>query len=50
MKIAVAGTGYVGLITGVCLAEMGHRVICTDIMEEKFSFLKRGDRLFLSRD
>lgn len=42
MKIAVAGTGYVGLITGVCLAEMGHRVICTDIMEEKIQLLKTG--------
>ncbi|MDA6130878.1 UDP-glucose 6-dehydrogenase, partial [Escherichia coli] len=42
MKIAVAGTGYVGLITGVCLAEMGHHVICTDIKEEKIQLLKTG--------
>ena len=34
-KIAVAGTGYVGLVTGVCLAEVGHQVTCVDIDEEK---------------
>lgn len=42
MKIAVAGTGYVGLITGVCLAEMGHHVVCTDVREEKIQLLKTG--------
>jgi UDPglucose 6-dehydrogenase len=42
MKIAVAGTGYVGLITGVCLAELGHRVICTDINENKIKLLESG--------
>ncbi|URT70236.1 UDP-glucose dehydrogenase family protein [Cytobacillus firmus] len=42
MRIAVAGTGYVGLITGVCLAEMGHHVVCTDIREEKIQLLKTG--------
>ncbi|MBN8204246.1 UDP-glucose dehydrogenase family protein [Bacillus sp. NTK034] len=42
MRIAVAGTGYVGLITGVCLAEMGHHVICTDIRKEKIQLLKTG--------
>ncbi|KON86541.1 UDP-glucose 6-dehydrogenase [Sporosarcina globispora] len=42
MRIAVAGTGYVGLVTGVCLAEMGHHVICTDIQEEKIQLLKTG--------
>ena len=42
MKIAVAGTGYVGLITGVCLAEMGNDVVCTDIREDKVLLLKSG--------
>ena len=35
MKIAVVGTGYVGLVTGTCLAETGNNVICVDINEEK---------------
>ena len=35
MKIAVAGTGYVGLVTGVCLAEHGHTVTCVDVDENK---------------
>jgi len=42
MKIAVAGTGYVGLVTGVCLAEHGHSVICVDIDENKVSLMKAG--------
>ncbi|MGJ7922542.1 UDP-glucose dehydrogenase family protein [Neobacillus sp. LXY-4] len=42
MKIAVAGTGYVGLVTGVCLAEMGHDVTCLDIEEEKIALLEEG--------
>ncbi len=35
MKISVIGTGYVGLVTGVCLAEKGHHVICVDVDQEK---------------
>ncbi|NRY02702.1 UDP-glucose 6-dehydrogenase [Clostridium beijerinckii] len=31
MKIVVAGTGYVGLVTGACLSEIGHNVTCVDI-------------------
>lgn len=42
MKIAVAGTGYVGLVTGVCLAEHGHDVICVDVEEEKIKKMKQG--------
>lgn len=42
MKIAVAGTGYVGLVTGVCLAEKGHSVSCVDIDEKKVSLMSSG--------
>jgi UDPglucose 6-dehydrogenase len=42
MKIAVAGTGYVGLVTGVCLAEIGHNVTCVDIDEIKINLMKLG--------
>ncbi|WHX40381.1 UDP-glucose/GDP-mannose dehydrogenase family protein [Mesobacillus sp. AQ2] len=41
-KIAVAGTGYVGLVAGVCFAEMGHQVICVDIDENKVKLMKSG--------
>jgi UDPglucose 6-dehydrogenase len=40
--IAVAGTGYVGLSTGTCFADMGNRVICIDISEEKIEMLRQG--------
>lgn len=42
MKIAVAGTGYVGLVAGVCFAEVGHDVICVDIDENKVNLMKSG--------
>ncbi|WP_059173419.1 UDP-glucose/GDP-mannose dehydrogenase family protein [Bacillus sp. FJAT-27445] len=42
MKIAVAGTGYVGLVTGVCLAEHGHHVECVDIDGNKVALMKSG--------
>ena len=42
MKIAVSGTGYVGLVTAVCLAEKGHQVSCVDIDENKINTLKKG--------
>lgn len=42
MRIAVAGTGYVGLVTGVCLASKGHQVTCVDVDEEKIKKLKSG--------
>ncbi len=40
MKVAVAGTGYVGLVTAVCLAEIGHTVICVDVDQEKIKMLQ----------
>jgi UDPglucose 6-dehydrogenase len=42
MKIAVLGTGYVGLSTGVCLSEIGHHVTCIDINEQKIDLLRQG--------
>ena len=42
MKIAVAGTGYVGLVTGVALAHIGHYVTCVDVNEEKIKLMKKG--------
>jgi UDPglucose 6-dehydrogenase len=43
MKITVVGTGYVGLVTGTCLAETGNHVLCVDIDSEKVAKLKRGE-------
>lgn len=42
MNIVVAGTGYVGLVTAVCLAEQGHRVVCADVDESKIDLLRQG--------
>ncbi|WDL88468.1 UDP-glucose/GDP-mannose dehydrogenase family protein [Priestia aryabhattai] len=42
MKIAVAGTGYVGLVTGVCLAEHGHSITCVDIDNKKVALMEAG--------
>lgn len=42
-RIAVIGTGYVGLTTGACLASLGHRVVCADVDEDKVERLRRGE-------
>ncbi len=42
MRVCVIGTGYVGLVTGVCLSQIGHQVICVDNNEEKVKLMKSG--------
>ena len=42
MKIAVAGTGYVGLVAGVCFAEKGYDVTCVDVDEKKIEMMRQG--------
>ena len=42
MQVAIFGTGYVGLVSGTCLAEVGHRVVCVDIDQAKIDGLERG--------
>ena len=42
MKIAIVGTGYVGLVTGTCFAEICVNVICVDTISEKIEALKQG--------
>ncbi|HET9236423.1 MAG TPA: UDP-glucose/GDP-mannose dehydrogenase family protein [Oligoflexus sp.] len=42
MRVVMVGTGYVGLVTGTCLAEVGHDVTCVDLSEQKIRLLKDG--------
>ncbi len=49
MNLAVVGTGYVGLVTGTCLAETGNHVICVDNDHEKLKRLKNGDTVIYER-
>ncbi|MCB0235112.1 MAG: UDP-glucose/GDP-mannose dehydrogenase family protein, partial [Anaerolineae bacterium] len=42
-KICVVGTGYVGLVTGTCFADLGNRVVCVDISDEKIAMLQAGE-------
>ena len=50
MKIAVAGTGYVGLVAGVCFAEKGHQVLCVDVDESKVQYMKSGHSPIYEQD
>ena len=43
MKVAIVGTGYVGLISGSCLAEKGHYVTCVDIDSRKVNLINKGE-------
>jgi len=49
MKIAVIGTGYVGLVTGTCLAETGNTVTCVDIDEQKINNLQHSITINLNK-
>ena len=43
MRVAMIGTGYVGLVSGACFADFGHQVVCVDKDESKIAALKRGE-------
>src|ERR1700682_6365957 len=43
MRITIFGSGYVGLVTGACLADAGNQVVCVDVDERKVAMLKRGE-------
>ncbi|MET0001243.1 MAG: UDP-glucose 6-dehydrogenase, partial [Candidatus Thiodiazotropha lotti] len=43
MKVTVFGSGYVGLVTGACLAEVGNDVVCMDVDSNKIDMLNRGE-------
>ena len=43
MKVSVVGTGYVGLVTGACLADVGNEVLCLDLDERKIGMLRGGE-------
>ena len=42
MRVSVVGTGYVGLVTGVCLADIGHHVTCVDVDDKKVDMINQG--------
>lgn len=43
MKIAMIGTGYVGLVSGICFSDFGHKVVCVDLNADKIEMLNRGE-------
>ena len=43
MKIGIIGTGYVGLVTGTCLADFGHSVTCMDVVENEWHYTIEGN-------
>ncbi|GAB2797044.1 UDP-glucose/GDP-mannose dehydrogenase family protein [Halomonas shantousis] len=43
MRVTIFGTGYVGLVTGTCLADAGHEVMCVDVDEDKIARIKQGE-------
>jgi len=43
MKVSIIGSGYVGLVTGACLADVGNHVLCLDVDERKIDMLRRGE-------
>ena len=43
MKLTMVGTGYVGLVTGACFADMGNEVVCLDVDQRKIDMLRRGE-------
>ena len=43
MNVAIIGTGYVGLVTGACLADFGHSVTCVDSVGPRIEALRRGE-------
>jgi len=46
LKVAIVGTGYVGLVTGACLARLGHEVTCVDVQKDRISSIERGEAPF----
>lgn len=46
MKVAIVGTGYVGLVTGACLASIGHEVVCVDVQSERVQMINDGQAPF----
>lgn len=48
MKLSIFGTGYVGLVTGACLADVGHDVICVDVNQAKIDSLKLEGSRFMN--
>ena len=43
IRICMVGTGYVGLVSGACMADFGHRVTCVDINSQRIESLRRGE-------